>query len=165
MPRFPHRSHCAKINLWWCLVTRLEALAQIAEDHGVALVYLFGSQADRAYRYLLGEQVDLADPLADVDVGVVFRVPGVLEDAVRRVRLYTALYGQLAGVFPEDKLDLVFLDETHAVFQARAVAGRCVYSVSERFKDEYEHRILARAADFRPVLERYLRERLQDVAP
>lgn len=45
------------------------------------------------------------------------------------------------------------------------MTGPCVYAVSPPFKAAYEERILARAADFRPFLERYYADRLGGVAP
>lgn len=61
------------------------------------------------------------------------------------------------------KLDLVFLQETHSVFQVEAINGICIYMESLAVKDAYEHRILARAADFRYVLQKYYRERLEEI--
>lgn len=142
-------------------MNRLQALEGIARRHGVALVYLFGSQADVARRHLEGGPVEPADPLADIDVGVVFLDPAAIGETGRRLETYAALHAELSDLLPPGRLDLVFLQETNSVLQARAIAGHCVYAVSEAFKDAYEHRVLARAADFLPVLERYYAERLR----
>lgn len=146
-------------------MSRLDQAVRIFKAHGVALAYLFGSQVEAAIRMLQGEPTSLDDPLADLDVGVVFLEPKPAEPGRGRHRLYAALHNDLVDIFPGNRLDLVFLQETHSVFQARAFAGRCVYAASEAFKDTYEHRILARAADFRIVLERYHAERLEEVSP
>jgi len=138
-------------------------LARICRSHSVALLYLFGSQAELAERVLRSEAAESPHPrdaLADIDVGVVTKDP--LPDPGRRRRLYSALYDDLVDLFPGLSLDLVFLEEGDAVFQTEALMGRCVYTASERFRESYEHNVLARAADFRPVLELFYKERFEE---
>lgn len=138
-----------------------DRLVTLCREHGVALVYLFGSEREAARRALEGESVALADPLADIDVGVVLREP--LPAPGERYLLYAGIYNALVDLFPGLPLDLVFLEESHAVFQAEAVMGLCVYAVSQDFRESYEERVLARAADFRPVLDLFYRERLEEL--
>lgn len=141
--------------------SRASRLAGACREHGVALVYLFGSRQESGVSLLKDESVTLSDPLADVDVGVVMLGP--LPGSDERYRLYARLYDALTDVFPGVPLDLVLLQETHSVFQAQAVAGQCVYAASEECREAYEDRVLARAADFRPFLELFYRERLGEV--
>lgn len=142
---------------------RRALLEDVFRRHHVRLAYLFGSMAEPARRFLAGGQLDVIDPLADIDVGVVFEDPSFLGDAPLRRERYSRLFNDLTEVFPEGRLDLVFLQETHSVFQSQAMTGVCVYAVSPDSKASYEERILARAADFRPFLERYYDERLGGV--
>lgn len=142
-----------------------DELASIFQRHGVALAYLFGSMAEPAHRFLIGGPLAMLDALADIDLGVVFEDGGFLTEPGPRRQRYSALFNALTDIFPEDRLDLVFLQETHSVFQARAMTGHCVYAASRSFKAAYEERIAARAADFRPFLERYYAERLGGVVP
>lgn len=144
---------------------RRRELANIFHRHDVALAYLFGSMAEPARSFLTSGRLDVTDALADIDLGVVFEDRGFLTEPGLRRQRYSVLFNALTDIFPEDRLDLVFLQETHSVFQARAMAGHCVHAVSPAFKAAYEERILARAADFRPFLERYYAERLGGVAP
>ena len=139
----------------------MERLGGLCREHGIALAYLFGSQRDLGLRVLHGEAVSLSDPLADIDVGVVMCEP--LPGPDTRYRLYARIYNAFVDLLPGLPLDLVLLQENHAVFQAEAVLGRCAYAVSEVRRNDYEHRILARAADFRPVLDLFYRERLEEV--
>jgi hypothetical protein len=139
----------------------MERLVGLCREHGIALAYLFGSQRDLGLRLLRGEPISLSDPLADIDVSVVMGEPLPGPDV--RYRLYSRIHNALTDLFPGAPLDLVFLQENHAVFQAEAVLGRCAYAVSEARRNDYEHRILARAADFRPVLDLFYRERLEEV--
>ncbi len=140
---------------------RLTDLERVCREHRVALAYFFGSQARLGFGALQGGRQELDDPLADVDLGVVTIDP--LPAAEGRYQLYSELYGAFADLLPSLPLDLVLLEENHSVFQAQAVAGLCVYAVSEDFRESYEQRILARAADFRPVLDAFYRERLEEV--
>jgi len=140
-----------------------EVFCQICRGHGLGLVYLFGSMAGRGARLLKGSggQPVLDDPLADLDVGVV-TLRG-LPASGERYRFYGSLYSGLQELFRPLPLDLVLLEENHSVFQAEAVAGICIYQVSDRFRDRYEMCVLRRAADFRPVLRRFHREILEEV--
>lgn len=139
--------------------TRL--LEKIARENNIALAYIFGSQAKTGLDLLKGARREIHDPLTDIDLGVVFT--GSLPGPAKRAYLYSSLFNKLAGLFVPFPLDLVFLQETHSVFQANAICGRCVYYRSLDFKEQYEENILRRAADFRPFLERYLDEMLEEV--
>lgn len=146
-------------------VARLQALQRTARRFNAQLVYLFGSRADQGLAYLRGEEDAPgreSDPLADLDVGV-YLGPYLPARAEDRLELYTELWRALQDIFAPFAVDLVLLDETHSVFQAGALAGHCIYAASEGARDDYEERILARAADFRPVLEAFYRERLEEV--
>lgn len=140
-------------------MNRLQRLIEICHKNGIALVYLFGSMKDIGLIVLQGNSVTQSDPLADMDVGVVFA--GSLPHGLPRARLYSELYNQLEDLFLPYKLDLVFLQETHSVFQAEAVMGHCLYSAEDAFKNRYEEDILRNACDFRPYLEQYHREVLE----
>ncbi|MDQ7793565.1 MAG: nucleotidyltransferase domain-containing protein [bacterium] len=141
--------------------TRLAELGVICRRHGVDLVYLFGSQARPGHLFLLGEKVVAEDSLADLDVGVVGSRP--LPPPAGRATFYALLHNDLAGLFAPFKLDLVLLEENHSVFQLEAIKGICVYQAGEDERSAYETGILRRAADFRPFLDRYLQERLEEV--
>ncbi|HHW19319.1 MAG TPA: nucleotidyltransferase domain-containing protein [Firmicutes bacterium] len=141
--------------------SKMAQLYSICRNHGISLVYLFGSQAQAGMKILAGEEVKCDDPLADLDVGVVTENP--LPQVSKRPALYAALYNDLQELFVPAKLDLVFLEENNSVFQAEALKGICVYQVSQQKRDEYEMMILRRAADFRPFLEKYYQEVLEEV--
>jgi len=139
----------------------VEKIAGICRKHGVSLLYLFGSQKDTALRVLLGEVVETGDPLTDADVGAVMDSSGLTVGG--RLDLYAALHNDLEDLFLPLRLDLVFLDETHSVFQSTAITGVCLYAASRRFQDAHEYAVLRRAADFKPFLDRYLQEVLEEV--
>ncbi len=138
---------------------KLKRLTKICYTYNIGLVYLFGSQKDNALRILEGEKVEIKDPLADIDVGIVFTKN--IEDISERYKLYADIYNELEDLFKPYPLDLVFLQECHSVFQVEAIKGICVYNISEEFRDNYEMMILRRSADFKYVLDKYYEEALE----
>ncbi len=140
-------------------MNKLERLKKICQKYNIALAYLFGSQKENALRILEDKDVSINDPLADIDVGIVFSYD--IENVKERYKLYGDIYNELEELFKPYPLDLVFLQESHSVFQVEALKGICIYSVSEEFKDNYEMMILRRAADFKYVLEKYIEEALE----
>ncbi len=140
---------------------KLQQLARLSREHGIALVYLFGSQEEAGLELLRGQAVNLDDPLTDIDLGVVFSSP--FDPSEPHHEQYSRVLADLAGLFLPHQLDLVFLQENHSVFQAEALKGTCVYSADEATRDSYEEMILRRAADFRPFLEKYYEELLAEV--
>lgn len=142
-------------------MSKKEVIKDIMQKNNIALLYIFGSQVATGLDLLNDIPREFTDPLTDIDIGVVFKAapPGPMEV----YNLYSSIYNQLEDVFFPYPLDLVFLQETHSVFQANAILGRCIYFCSLEFKEIYEEKVLMRAADFRPFLERYLDEVLEEV--
>lgn len=140
---------------------KLKQIKKIAEKNDIALVYIFGSRVKTGLDILRGARGKNDDPLTDIDIGVVFKTG--LPSPRKRPDLYSSIYNQLEDLFVPFPADLVFLQETHSVFQANAICGRCIYYSSPDFKETYEENVLRRAADFRPFLERYLDEMLEEV--
>jgi len=77
-------------------MNKLQELKQICDKHRIAIVYLFGSQADKGEKLLRGEKVTPDDPLADLDVGVVFCEPLSREKPLHR--LYARVYQDLEDI-------------------------------------------------------------------
>ena len=138
---------------------KIEKLREISQKYNIALVYLFGSQKESSVKILNGEKVDINDPLADIDVGIVFSQD--IESIPERHKVYSNIYNDLEDLFLPYHLDLVFLQECHSVFQTEALLGICVYIISEEFKDEYEMMVLRRSADLKYVLDKYSKEALE----
>jgi len=140
---------------------KIAALKDVCKRYGIALIYLFGSSAEKANQHLHGHKVIINDPLADIDIGVVFQQH--LPPAAERYFLYADIFNDMTGLFKPFPVDLSFLQENHAVFQVEALKGLCVFFIDTHFKDRYEDMILRRAADFKPVLELFLKEALEGV--
>lgn len=143
------------------MMTKLKALENICRRYGIALAYLFGSRSEEGFRHLQGHKVSIDDPLADLDLGIVFYEE--LPPAAKRAGLYANIYNDLSDLFTPFPLDLVFLEENHSIFQLEAIKERCIYYDDIHYKDDYEEMILRRAADFRPVLDLYLKEVLEEI--
>ncbi|MFZ5648493.1 MAG: nucleotidyltransferase domain-containing protein [Bacillota bacterium] len=143
------------------MIEKQKLINDIALKNDVALIYIFGSRVKTGLDILKGARRKNDDPLADIDIGVVFRTG--LPAFRRRPELYSSIYNQLEDLFTPFPVDLVFLQETHSVFQANAINGRCLYFLSPEFRETYEENVLRRAADFRPFLEMYLDEVLEEV--
>lgn len=142
-------------------MAKLEALKHICGRYGIALAYIFGSRSEEGFRHLQGHRISIDDPLTDIDLGIVFYQE--LPPAKKRITLYADIYNELTDLFSPFPLDLIFLEENHSVFQLEAIKGRCIYYDDIRYKSDYEEMILRRAADFRPVLELYLKEALEEI--
>jgi len=134
-------------------------LKTICENSDVTLLYVFGSQKNKTEQILLGNPVLSDDPMTDIDIGVVF--DRLNSEGLDRAKLYSRLYNELEEIFLPFKLDLVFLQENHSIFQAEALKGICVYYKDLTVKDLYEEDVLRRACDFTPYLDLYYRDVLE----
>lgn len=137
-----------------------EKFCEILKKYNVALLYIFGSQKDKALEILESKRVPIDDPLTDIDLGVVFNFN--LEKIGEKYKLYSYLYNELSDIFEPYPLDLVFLEECHSIFQMEAIEGICVYKVSEEFKDNYEMAIFRRYPYFRYFYDKFLEKALEE---
>lgn len=76
---------------------RAKELVSLCRDHGICLAYLFGSRAREGLSILEGKTIDLDDPLADLDLGIVFNFP--LPPPGDIPELYAKLYNLLSDLF------------------------------------------------------------------
>ncbi len=91
-------------------------LNKIAQDYGLADVYVFGSQLTGFKR-----------KGSDFDIGVRFK-KGLPKEEIRG-RIYGNLFSDLSLCFVGKPIDLVFIDEVPLHFQFKIVAeGELIYS-------------------------------------
>lgn len=136
------------------------ALADVAQRYGLDFVYAFGSQADMTAALVTTGALPSRPTRSDGDIGVVFA--GGLPPAGReRAVTYARLHLELSDLLEPLRVDLVFLQEDHSVFQAEAIKGHCLHAASPDVRERYEEMTVRRAADFRPFLLAYLREALE----
>jgi len=135
--------------------TSSEKVSGIARSFSLDLVFLFGSQREKGLCVLRGETVNTRDPLADLDVGVVFPT-GAFPD--RPFKVFGPLYAEFQEVFRPLKLDLVFLQETESTFQFEAIQGACVYCSDQETLENYVERVLKFASDWKFTREKINQE-------
>lgn len=120
---------------------KVKTLAELFRKHGVKLAYLFGSQKEIGAAFLSGIEKETEEG-SDLDIGVVFEeLPGKI------FYIYGDLYADLSVLFEPFIVDLVFLQETDALFQYEAIKGHLIYCEDKSFLDDYEEIIVKRASD------------------
>ncbi|MBI3322149.1 MAG: nucleotidyltransferase domain-containing protein [Candidatus Omnitrophica bacterium] len=125
---------------------------------GVAVVYLYGSQA-----------LGLASPLSDIDVGIVLKDPRlILKDRKRRYEIYSKLQDLLEKILtpePSREIDLAFLQSASAVLRFQAInAGRPLFTADAVFKADFEASVVQEYLDIRPLVETHFQTALDRAA-
>jgi len=114
------------------------ALNEVFESYGVALAYLYGSQAR-------GD----AGPLSDVDVAVLF-APNVPEDD--RFNRVLHLIGELGSVFHRDDVSVVDLAEASPLLRHRVYYdGQVLYCIDDAVRVRFETTALRDYVDTQPL--------------
>ena len=109
----------------------------------VSLVYLFGS---------LAEGKD--QPLSDVDIGVVFFSNFIHRENFNKV--YNELYDIFTNVYPEESIDIVFLQKAGLELCFDAITnGQILYEFSKDERFQFEEKINIFFADFNPLLREF----------
>ena len=117
-------------------------IRNIAKRYGIALVYLFGSQAENGARYLAGDKIIRVEDLSDLDVAVAFEnIPS------EAIKIYGALYKELSEIFAPFYIDLVFMHEMETLFQYEIIKGERIFNKDEFSTDEFEEKIMKMAED------------------
>ncbi|HEX9722388.1 MAG TPA: nucleotidyltransferase domain-containing protein [Candidatus Paceibacterota bacterium] len=122
-----------------------EKLEEIAEQYGIADVYIFGSQA-----------TGFVHEGSDIDIAVRFAkgLPGLKE----RGRLYGELYADLFPYFSDPKLDLVFFQEAPLHIQFKIVAeGVLLYSKNPAQAAETQEHVANLYRDYHYFIDEYMR--------
>lgn len=127
----------------------LSTLTRLCEAYDILILYLFGSQAKAAARFLLNGE-PISPTSSDVDVGIL---------PARRlsVREKVAFAQALEELFRVERVDLVVIPEADPFLAANIVRGERVYARDSYLADEYDLYILRRAGDLAPLE----RERMQ----
>ena len=119
---------------------RRAVLEAICREHGVAILYSFGSRAREALAWLDDPEAVLAPGPSDVDVGV---KPATRFNWKKEVALAQALEDLMAV----QRVDLVNLDSANPFLAAEVVHGERLYSEDEYAADNYDLYILRQEGD------------------
>ena len=113
---------------------------KILKKMNISLIYLFGSS-------IIGNQ----RAESDIDIGVVFEKPDRIKNTMI---IFEELYLSLSQVFPDQDLDIVFLDFAPLTLQFEVVTtGKVIYRVSREFEYDYKEKIIKEYIDFKPLLD------------
>jgi predicted nucleotidyltransferase len=106
----------------------------------IFIVYLFGSKA-----------IGRVSKLSDIDIGVVFKNPPLSKDDRS---LYNILYELFSELYPNSKLDIVFLQTASLPLQYFAIKeGKVLFEEDPIFTADFENLIINQYLDFKPVLD------------
>lgn len=128
-----------------------EVFKNSLRETGVSIAYLFGSKV-----------VGGESPLSDVDIGVVIRTSAIQEDTRS---IYQRLYEIFTELFPNSKVDIVFLQSSPLPLQYSAIKdGKILFEEDPVFTADYENGVVNHYLDFRPVLDYFDRVRMEQYA-
>jgi len=107
---------------------------------GISIVYLFGSKITGG-----------SNKLSDIDIGVVLKNL-ILSDDTRV--LYNALYKLFSELYPNSRIDIVFLQKAPLSLQHSVIKdGKVLFQEDSILTADYEYRVVNQYLDFRPVLD------------
>ena len=133
------------------MLTRRARLAALCSEHGIGILYSFGSRAREALDLLDDDSADMSGGLSDLDIGV-------LPSPSRRlpVREKVELAIAIEDIFDVGRVDLVVLPEVDPFLSAAIVRGEELFVADQYQADEFMLYVLRRAGDLAP----FERERL-----
>jgi len=134
-------------------------IRKIAEKYGIALIYIFGSQAEKGARYFRGEEIR-TDEFSDLDVAVAFEILPSYP-----VKIYGELYKEFSKIFDPFSLDLIFMHEVDTLFQYEIIRGVKIFEKHEFHSDKFEEMIMKKAEDLtfkRRILNKEILEAIKD---
>ena len=122
-------------------------LIQIAEEFGLDMIYVFGSEGKQVLGWLEGDKRGISIlPQSDVDIGV---KPAVGRTVPVKEKVDLAL--ALEDFFSVNRVDLVVIPEVDPFLAANIIRGERIYCRDEYRADEYELYILRKAGDLAPL--------------
>ena len=128
------------------MTRRLEALDRICQGFGVAILYVFGSQAQKVRNWVEEQSDQLPVDFSDVDIGIKGQ-PGRTFSVTDKVNLSIAL----EDLFRSKRVDLIVLPEADPFLAAEIIRGERLFVRDEHEADEYDLYILRRAGDLAPL--------------
>lgn len=118
-------------------------LKNAAEQYKIRDFYIFGSSA-----------LNIKHEGSDLDVGVIFK--GGLPQTENRMKIYGEIFSFLSDAFPDEKVDLVFLEETALHFQFKALAeGQLIYSSDINKAFDYLEKIINLYRDYKYFIDEF----------
>lgn len=111
----------------------------------VIFAYLFGSQVKKE-----------TGTLSDIDLGVYF------DEQLTKSEMFNRklkILFEISMFFKKDDVDLVILNDVYPLLGHRIIKeGIVVFSMDEKKRLDFEHKIITAYLDFKPFLEKYVKE-------
>lgn len=107
-----------------------------------------------------GKKINISDAEADIDFAVLFK-----KTPENTLRTYAYLSLDLQELVSPFKADLLFLHDVDHLIQLEAIKGINIYSISDKFREEYEEKVMMFASDELEIFklnERDLFEAIED---
>lgn len=121
----------------------------ITERSGVRDFYIFGSSA-----------LEIRHDTSDLDIGVIFK--NGLPPTGERMKIYGEIFSLLSEAFPEEKVDLVFLEETALHFQFKALTeGKLIYSADINQAFNYLEKVINFYRDYKYFIDEFYQGMLE----
>lgn len=111
--------------------------SEIFRRHGVALAYLFGSQASGA-----------TSPLSDIDIAVLFGRQVPSRDYFDH---QITLIADFIGLLHRNDVDVAVLNQATPLLAQEAIGGEVLYCIDEAVRVEFEKQALRRFVDTAPL--------------
>lgn len=125
----------------------IKKIKSLFEKEGVIFAYLFGS-------FVRGD----AGKLSDIDVAVY--VDEKLNSS-ERFKKRLKIMAELSFILKRDDVDVVVLNDAYSLLEHRILKeGELIFSRDEKKRIDYEVKAVMRYLDFKPVIERMVRETL-----
>jgi hypothetical protein len=134
----------------------MKPIEALCGKYNIALCYLFGSRQETGRAILEGKREIPAASEADIDFAVLFRTA-----PVDPLETYARLSMDLQDLVKPHRADLLFLHEVDHLIQLEAIRGINVYAIDERFRDDYEDRVMMYAADELEIFRRNEKDQLE----
>jgi predicted nucleotidyltransferase len=126
---------------------RRDKLAKAARTFDIEIIYVFGSHAEDALKWLKDENFALSVPSpSDLDIGV---KPASKRKLSARDKVRISM--TLEDLFSTNRVDLVNLPEADPFLAANIIRGERLFSKDTYLADEYDLYILRRAGDLIPL--------------
>jgi predicted nucleotidyltransferase len=120
----------------------IKGINSLCAQNGISLCYLFGSRQQEGLARLRGDQVQIDDPESDIDFAVFFISP-----PESPLLTYAKLSIDLEELVSPYQADLVFLHEVDHMIQLEAIQGINIFAADDEFREDYEAKVMAFAAD------------------
>lgn len=118
-------------------------IKDIAQKYKIRDIYIFGS-----------EVTGFKHPGSDFDLGIIFSQG--LPSLDKRMKIYGQLFNDFSAIFPNKKLDLVFLEETPLHLRFKALTeGELIYSVDLEKAFNYKEKICNLYRDYKYFIDEF----------